>query len=226
MLNFHGHKGFCLSRHDHTLEARWLYNLSARYDIPVLRVNERDKCHENYIGVGTVEWCQITLGRVKPDYYPEFMKDHLHRKVWVQNDWILGRKLFVKPNDKHKRFNGFITKGTWSKKKKPPLIWSEVVNFKDEWRYYITAGKVVAAGFYCGSETEPEAPELDVKIPEDFHGTLDMGMIDGDKLALVEAHPPFACGWYGDHKDDLVYYQWIIDGWIHLKNKQFPPHSS
>jgi len=37
------------------------------------------------------------------------------------------------------------------------------------------------------------------------------------KGSSLEAHPPFACGWYG--KNTEIYLQWIIDGWIYLKEK-------
>lgn len=170
-----------------------------------------------YIPVGTVKWCENFLpkDRVVPNYYPDFMKDYLFRKVWRADTWPMEKGVFVKPADRHKRFTGISTVGGYRKKKKGPYWCSEVVKFVNEWRYYVADGKILAGEWYWGDEVNtPDAPVFDVVIPAGFCGTLDMGILDTGELALVEVHPPYACGWYG--KDYRVYAEWIIKGWEYL----------
>ena len=219
MIDLHTYKGFCTVNNDTSKEFKMVYYYCYENGILHIRVNKNVPCPEDYMPSGSVEWCTLSLGKtIVPDYYPDWISEHIHRKVWKSNEWVLGEKYFVKPADKHKRFDGFCTFGTWSKKKKPPYWYSDIVKFQDEWRYYITKGKVLCGHWYWGDEINtPDAPKLDVYIPESFSGTLDFGYLDNGKFALVESHPPFACGWYGDREDD-TYLQWLIDGWIYLKS--------
>ena len=176
---------------------------------------------EGFIPVGTVQWCEGVLGGcVTPDYYPEFLKDHLFREVWRQDHWPTGRAVFVKPADRYKRFDGFVTKGGYKGMKSGPFWCSGLRTFKNEWRYYVADGKVLEAGWYSGDEEKmPEAPELKIKIPKNYCGALDFGIMSGypKRFALVEANHPFACGWYG--KDHRKYVEWCAKGWNYmLKN--------
>lgn len=219
MINLHGYKGFCTIHHDTTFESKMVYYYCYENDIPHIRVNKNEPCPDEYIPCGSIEWCTLSMGKtIVPDYYPEWMSKYLHRKVWKADKWILGEKYFVKPADIHKRFTGFCTFGTYSKKKKPPYWYSEIVTFVNEWRYYISNGKVLCGHWYDGDEINtPDAPELDIYIPNGFCGTLDFGYLTTGEFALIEVHEPFAVGWYGNMEDD-VYLQWLIDGWIYLKS--------
>lgn len=168
-----------------------------------------------YIPIGSVEWCEKFLPKevTTPNYYPEFLKDYLFRKVWSTDKWPIGKKVFIKPADRHKRFTGFITTGTYKKKKKEPYWCSEIISFVNEWRYYVANGKILTGEWYWGDEINtPDAPILDAKIPDKFCGVLDFGITNQGKLALVEAHPPYACGWYGKINNP-IYVEWLINGW-------------
>jgi hypothetical protein len=172
---------------------------------------------EGYIPCGTVEWCEKFLPKEKtvPDYYPEFLKDHLFRKVWKADKWPLGQRVFIKPADSHKRFSGKISTGKYKGKKRGPYWCSEIVSFTNEWRYYVADGKVLTGEWYLGDEiNEPNAPELSIKVPEGYCGALDFGALTTGELALVEAQPPYACGWYG--KKHELYVEWLIKGWKFL----------
>jgi hypothetical protein len=218
ILNLKNFKGFCLIKGDNSTEAQRLTNLCITKDIPLVRVGKNISCPKDYVPSGGVEWCLQSLGiNLLPDYYPGWLTPYLHRKVWREDKWLLGQKYFVKPADKYKRFTGFVTFGTYSKKKKPPLIWSEVVSFTNEWRYYISNGKILCGEWYWGDEiTMPLAPILDINIPKDFCGAVDFGTLKDGRLALVESHHPFSCGWYGSQDKDYIYFQWIVDGWEYL----------
>lgn len=113
--------------------------------IPHKVCNRSEDRPEGYIPVGKVEWCENFLPKEKtiPDYYPEFLKDYLFRKVWKTDTWPMSKGVFVKLSDHHKRFTGFITIGGYRKKKRGPLYCSEVVKFTNEWRYYVAEGKVL-----------------------------------------------------------------------------------
>ena len=223
MIDLKGYKGFCLTIDNHSPEANNIKIYCMIKDIPVIHVKESEKCPSNYIPSGSVEWVLYSLGKnIVPDYYPDWCKHLLYRNVWKGDKW-LQKRVFVKPADRHKRFNGFITNGTFKGKKKPPFYFSDVVNFRDEYRYYVTKGKVVSADWYYNA-MNPDGivltpPTLKLDIPNDWCGTIDMGYLATGAFALIECHPPFACGWYGGSNNIEIYMQWLIDGWEYLKSK-------
>ena len=250
-IDLKGYKGFKILKSDHSLEANRLHAFCYMNDIPLLKVDKpfvtgrpgaygssgteelhkailmKEDVEKDYIPCGSVEWCEKLLGQhIKPEYYPIWLNHFLHRKVWVSEEWILGRKLFVKPSDRYKRFTGFVTTGTYKKKKKPPFWYSEIVTFENEWRCYVTDGIVKACEWYYGDEIN--TPEISITgdviktlqlfIPPMYSGALDIGYIKSiGELAVIESQHPFACGWYGKQEDDYKYFQWLIDGWIYMK---------
>lgn len=232
-LNLYKYKGFKLLKTDTSREAKRLHAFCLINNIPLLRVDntnthdiiEKQKEEENYVPCGSVEWCEKLLGyRVTPNYYPEWAQSLLHRKVWQGDRWLL-QKVFVKPADRYKRFTGFVTTGTYKKKKKPPFYFSEVVQFENEWRCYVTHGRIIAWGWYWGDEIS--TPDLHITqqdyiqflIPYNYSGALDIGEDSKGTLMLIESQHPFACGWYGEQVDDYKYFQWLIDGWEYMKDE-------
>lgn len=81
--------------------------------------NNPEEVPKDFIPAGTIHWCDQFLPPDKriPDYYPEFLSSYLYRKVWKTNEWPLNQKVFIKPSDRHKRFNGFITTGGYRRKR-------------------------------------------------------------------------------------------------------------
>lgn len=156
----------------------------------------------------------------KPNYYPATLSKYINRKICIKRT-LPKERTFIKPLN-YKHFTGFIYDPSSDFKLNKPfkILCSEIVNFVEEWRYYITDGIVVYSSWYKGQSEEcevlPDAPEIE--IPEGFYGTIDMGITDKGKLELVECHHPFACGWYGrlNPKDMEIYTQWLIDGRKHL----------
>jgi hypothetical protein len=219
-IDLKGNKGFKLLKGDNSIEAQKLSLFCIVNNVPLIRVDKKN-VEDEHIPCGSVEWCEHLLGQhITPDYYPEWLNEFLFRKVWREDKWILGKKLFVKPADRYKRFTGFVTSGSYRKKKRGQLIWSEIISFQNEWRYYISNGKVLTSGWYWGDEINtPDAPDVrDILIiPENYSGALDFGHC-GRRFVLVESQHPFACGWYGKHEHDYLYFQWLIDGWIYMKN--------
>ena len=183
--------------------------------IPYKFYKNKEDVPINYIPVGSVEWCEQFLNKdiIIPDYYPQFLNQYLFRKIWKTNKWPT-EKVFIKPADHFKKFTGFVIKED-SKKNRGNFWCSEVVNFENEWRYYISNSKVVAAEWYKGNNEQLEAPKLNIVFPDNYCAAIDFGILDNGNLALVEAHLPYACGWYG--KNYNIYAEWIINGWNYIK---------
>ena len=225
MINLYDYKGFKLLSNDHSLEANRLSFFCLKYNINLVRVHGKVTLHD-YIPCGSVEWCEQLLGyHPKPNYYPEWVESLLHRKVWQGDKWLL-QKVFVKPADRYKRFTGFVTTGSYKGKKKPPFWFSEVVKFENEWRCYVTQGKIKACEWYWGDEINTPKLSLEgdivkaieIFIPPHYNGALDIGYIKNiGELAIIESQHPFYCGWYGKQEDDHIYFQWLIDGWKYMQ---------
>jgi hypothetical protein len=216
-MNLRGYKGFQFMKGDTSWECQMINIVCTLRQIPVIYVNKDDKYSGEYIPSGSVEWCLSLLDNknIIPDYYPEWLSDYLYRNVWKTDKWPLGKEVFIKPADMYKRFTGLNTYGSTLVKENPPFICSDIVEFTNEWRYYISYGKVLCGEWYQGDEINtPDAPILDIEIPDYFCGTLDFGTLNTGEFALIEAHHPFACGWYG--KNHELYAQWCIDGWDYM----------
>jgi hypothetical protein len=187
-----------------------------------MRASKKEKIPSDYVPSGSVEWCEFQLGKtIIPDYYPDWLSDYFGRKIWKQDKWPLGQKVFIKPADRHKRFIGHITTGTYGTykgKKRGPYWCSEIVSFTDEWRYYMADGKIIGNGWYSGDEINtPAAPELNLQIPTDFCGAVDFGRTLDNRLLLVENNSSYACGWY--NKDANAYARWLIAGWDYIQKR-------
>jgi hypothetical protein len=211
-----GFEGIAIQKeYNSSKEAMAITYSSSMHKLNIRIFNNHKVVPTNFVPVGSIQFCEQILGEsIAPDYYPKFLENHLHRKVWTSSEWPLGKKVFIKPADKHKRFTGFITNRGYRKKKRGPYWCSEVVKFTNEWRYYVADGKILTGEWYSGDEIDcPDAPLLNIKIPSNYCGALDFGIID-DKFALVEANSPYACGWYGKNHD--LYTEWIIKGWKYM----------
>jgi len=210
-LGFALQEGYCAS----SKEALAVHYYAMMQKIPVKIFGNAKMIPYGFVPSGSVEFCEQYLGRtVTPDYYPEFLKDHLHRRVWKADNWPK-QLVFVKPADKYKRFNAFITSSHL--KPQPVPFWcSEVVHFIEEWRYYVADGIVLTSEWYAGDEVNmPDAPKfVTVEIPKGYCGALDFGILSTGEFALVEAQHPFACGWYGKNHD--LYVEWLVRGWDYM----------
>lgn len=214
---------FALKKFDRSTEAIALHTLNVMGFVYVGYYPAFKWIPEDHVAVGNCEWCLGALGKhITPDYYPEFTKPYLYRNVWQTSEYPLGKRVFIKPADSHKRFNGYITNGGYKHKKRGPYWCSDVVSFVNEWRYYVANGIILCAEWYAGDEINtPEAPPLNIDVPNGWCGTLDFGTLKTGELALVEAHEPFACGWYGKGMaKDMLYAQWLTEGWKYLKGQK------
>jgi hypothetical protein len=221
---------FALEKYDDFFENTVVKHHSLMNDIPIRRYETTDRVKkfeaenpdEEYIVIGSIGWIESYLGfQPKPDYYPEFLSEWFGREIWETDKWPLNQRVFIKPSDKYKRFNGLITNGGYRGKKKPPYICSTTVKFEDEWRYYIANGKVIFSAWYQGKnkyvEEPTPAPVLDIDYPSDYCGAVDFGRTDDGRILLVEAQHPYGIGWYGKTSDHKEFIEWSIAGWRYMK---------
>jgi hypothetical protein len=212
--------GFAIQKTLTDWEGKSLSIVGALQQIPVKMIYRSKDVPEGWVPSGTVPWVSEVIGEtITPDYFPKFLSKWVTRNVWTQDKWPL-EKVFIKPSDRHKRFTGFITSGKYHGKKKGPFICSDIVKFTNEWRYYIAYGKLIGAYWYWGDDDEPiNAPSLDIQWPENWCGTADFGSFENGDIELIESHPPFACGWYGQKHEE--YAEFLTLGWKWIKEKQY-----
>ena len=178
------------------------------------------KCEHGMIPIGDVPFCEAVFGRqprVKM-FYPRFLEQFVSRRIEMYG--------CERPNDRPFNAPHFVKCATQWKSDEQSRVWpadeglpaglsfvSEVVTFVDEWRYYVADGCIGTTGWYSGEHEDAAAPELHIAWPNGFSGAVDFGVLDDGRIELVEAHAPFACGWYGDDPSDYVLWQAIA--WEH-----------
>ena len=177
------------------------------------------------VPVGDVEFCEniMRLQGIKvptPDFYPRFLSQWFRREIRYKRadeEWACSlRDQFIKPAGRYKSEPARILPALHPMPHGFYAV-SEVVTFVQEWRYYVSNGTVVAAGWYDGDNEDEPAPDLAIEWPAEFCGAVDFGRLDTGEIALVESHHPYACGWYGENDQSEVFLKWLIDGWESLK---------
>ncbi|MCK9154780.1 MAG: ATP-grasp domain-containing protein [Paludibacteraceae bacterium] len=166
--------------------------------------------------IGTTDFIESVLGlHFEPDYYPPWASVLVSRRI-KKTIRVPGRECFVKPADKYKTFTGFVKeKGKLIKECLADEYWiSDIVSFQQEWRYYVAKGNILETGWYQGEDEEEPAPKLEIDIPQDVYGALDIGRLSNGNLELVEFHHPYSIGWYG--RNDNAYAEFLIKGWENL----------
>jgi len=210
--------GFACRRGDNRHEVQALFYHAIMERIPRQAFASPRGVPKGWVPVGNVAWVEGVLGRrFTPDYAPAFLQSWLRRKTWTQEHWPTTLPVFLKPADRYKRFNGVVVGEESKLRRHGPFFCSEVVQFIDEWRYYLADGRVFAAHWYAGDElTTPAAPSLDMAWPAGWCGAVDFGRLSTGEIALIEAHHPYACGWYGRVGEGKVYAEWLLAGWRYL----------
>ena len=198
-------------------EEQTVYCSAILNKIPFKVFQEANYVPNNYIPIGDVKFVLGVLKKdIKPNYYPKIYKDYLKRNIRYSDKWPVGEKVFIKPSDTYKRFTGFITNGTYKGKKRGPYVISDAIEIKNEWRYYIGSGM---KGFWYTGQDEDKIAPLQPNI-EYRMGCLDMGETFDGEFVIIEWQHAFSCGWYGKGiKDGEKYSQWLIDGYLELKNE-------
>lgn len=160
--------------------------------------------YPKYTPVGSVEFVQGYIEHyhgktVRPMNIPEelFTPEFLQRNMSVvKTDFVAGKQ-FVKSNTRFKSFteiceDRFIPYDEY--------LFSDVVEFKSEWRCFVYQKQLVGLHYYAGDFTVfPCVPTI-LNMIHAFKSapvayTLDVGVIKD--TVLVECHDFFSCGLYG-----------------------------
>lgn len=175
------------------------------------------------VPVGDVPYCESVMvaqgiAVPKPDFYPSWLACWMKREFhYVPANTMIVRSFrpwFVKPAGAYKSEPARIVRALHPFPQ-GYYVASEVVQFTQEWRYYVADGEIVTTGWYDGDNEDEPAPQLTgIDWPSDFCGAVDFGRLDTGEIALVESHHPYACGWYGD--DEELFLLWLIAGWEYL----------
>lgn len=185
------------------------------------------------IPIGSIDYCEKVYGKIKPDYYPEFLKGYLNRKIWVDKIKNVDKGVFIKPYENYKLFTGQIYDGL-EIDPETKVYCSEILQFRNEWRYYILNGNMVESGWYNNNlltdkeivENIPNSMPDSPKLPEEllellrenrYYGVLDIGeaIIGSEiKLTLIEACHGYAVGWYTPNYNCYGNYCFKIDKYL------------
>jgi len=178
---------------------------------------------QGQIPVGSVEFVESILENIgvaipTPDFYPEFAprgrlitKDLSEAKSWGS--------FFAKSARRYKYLEAriFHEGEDVPEEYQKHCVYSEVVSFAAEARYYIIGGTVICSGFYDGPDDYP-CPPLNFEVPESYNGALDIGWVKNShgrsEQVIVESHHPYACGHYAaNHKDYALF---LREGFLSL----------
>jgi hypothetical protein len=223
-------EGFAVNNGHIDTEEKCVHLYALKNNIPYKYFNKVQEIPKNWIPVGNIDWF-LSYTNIKIDIfnetYPQFLRNTLKRNVWY-SETLPEYPAFIKPGDKLKRFNGTeipVSGHLKKQQRKGPYICSEIMNFRNEWRYYIDDGKILDAAWYSGSaendikeQTPPSLDILDINWPKGWVGDADFGINSNGNLCLIEVNPPFATGNYLG-LDSEAYPKWIIDGYLFLKEK-------
>lgn len=200
-------------------------NLNSRESLAVFSCSARHKVEYKIsatpidaVPIGSVAYCESFLKKVpKPDFYPYFLKNHLKRDIrvmYASEPFTLRARTFIKEATRFK--SNFESRVYEAGEIIPPGRYyiSEIVKMLNEWRYYVSKGKVICTGWYDG-EDDKEAPDLGFDFPDYYSGAVDFAETENG-LMLVESHAPYACGWYGENHIDYV--TWQHEAWHNISS--------
>jgi hypothetical protein len=204
-------------------ESLAMTDICVRKNIPFRVVEYGSDVSPNDTPVGSVEFVESAIGKsFKPEYHPVWLKEFVKRKTWTSEFWP-EEDCYVKPNDLYKIFaNTYSFDAPFNKDFSKEYFCQEAVEVRNEWRIYVSNGKVWNCSWYQGPDEDKEFDQnilknIVDKIPKGWYGTIDM-METENGIQLCECHHPYAIGWYGDSCENGKYFDFIVNGYKYLKN--------
>lgn len=187
---------------------------NTREGLTIIEYCYQDKSNRQYvindqplvgsIPVGSIEYCEMLLDK-RPEgslvnFYPRFLRTGTFD--WHGRQITLCNNHMIKQADRWKSDEGNHPLA--------PCYISEHIEFINEWRMYIANGKVRSIGWYKGQDEDLEFPGYHYAFwPVNFSGAVDVGQTRL-RVELVEAQPPYACGWYAEREGHAP---WLIEAW-------------
>lgn len=194
---------------------------------------ELNDCRPDDLIVGGVSITRRRLaayGISVPEYdYPEELDDLMDRAVWTDTlEGVLSKPetwpVFVKPV-RDKAFVGFVLRKETDvprlrdTRRDEPVLCSEIVDFRREWRVFVRYGNIVDVRPYSGDwhyQYDPDVIEQAVAhYKSDPAGyAMDFGVTEDGRTLLVEVNDGFALGSYGI--DPVEYAKLLSARWCEL----------
>lgn len=179
---------------------------------------------------------QLNIPLPEPDDYPVCLQDCLHRRVWqaTVSDLVIRLEkgdypaVFAKPYSRRKQFTGAIFQSeadlapVLGVSKNEPLICSEVVHWRSEYRVYVVQSQIRGIYHYEGDplvQVDRGVIEKAIHTLKDrgkaYAGyAIDFGVLNTGQTALIEMNDGFAIGAYGISAQD--YTDMILARWEEL----------
>lgn len=180
--------------------------------------------------VSTINRKMNSYGIQIPEYdYPEELEEYLGRRVWTDTlDAVLSRReswpVFVKPV-KDKAFTGFRLRSERDiprmrqTRMDEPVLCSELVDFRAEWRAFVRYGRVWDVRPYRGdwkcyfdADLLEQAVNKYKNAPAGY--AMDIGVTEDGRTLLVEINDGYALGCYG--ADPVEYAKLLSARWCEL----------
>ena len=204
------------------VEKRAISHASAISDYELLYCSYDDMIYDyNYCPIGSVEFVNkifdfynFSLENIS---YPTELFQFLLRNVYKGTVKEADNNDFIKPIET-KLFTGGI-KSTLNIEENTPVWISTPVNFISEVRYYIHNNKILGYGRYDPNDNDL-MPNVDIiedailkfeSSPISY--SIDFGVLDTGKTALVEVNDAWALGYYKDHFSTKDYAFLIYERW-------------
>ncbi len=204
---------FCIQPDQNGLPREALAIINSKSEF-IIRRDAEPGC----IPIGSVEYCERVFGPqpTLKQFYPEFLKPYLSRKIGVMSASRAYSTAFYKDAMAWKSdFESRVYQHDEPFLIPVDLLYqSEIVEFVNEWRFYVAKGVVYDIAWYQGRDEDQEFSyrvAMSLKWPSQFSGAIDFGELPDGRIELVEAHPPSACGWYGEGSS--VYALWMEHAW-------------
>lgn len=207
---------FAIEPNNNSRESLAVYSCSAKSSHVKYVISEKPI---DATPIGSVEYCESFLKEIpKVEFYPRFLANYLKRDITIiynTNEFTLRERIFLKDATKWK--SGFesriyeageiIQPGTYHM--------SEIIEIKNEWRYYIADGEIITTGWYAGENEDKPSPDLGFDFPSYYNAAVDFAETNKG-IVLIESHAPYACGWYGDKHID--YLTWQHRAWRNISS--------
>lgn len=175
--------------------------------------------------VGTVRFILDTLTvnglpLPPPVDYPDVLRAHLHRRVWLSTPAEACRhpqalvwgppeeRVWAKPAGHRKAFVCGLFPADSLSSLEDPVWCAQPVRWQCEWRYYVSGGRILWGERY-DPDGPDDAPRPDPGVVDTMVATyeesgtapagyaLDAGVLDSGETALVEVNDGYALGFYG-----------------------------
>lgn len=221
-------------------------NIPIKYFSPKQLERGKIKIIDPFLVAGNIKSMQLALKSLNKPFplantYPKALNQHYHREIWESTlkealfDFKQGKNYLIKPKNDFKTFTGFLLNdldnhGNQGKSiyslinrlgKEYPIICSESIKIKSEFRAYVSKGILIECVWYFGDKIN-----IDKKIVlaavnalsssnENLEAyALDFAILKDGSTVVLELNEGFGIDSYSS--SSYTYYQVIKNRWDEL----------